>query len=159
MPYSLLVLLVLCMNLADAAADNNTRYYTFSIGGAHCGYYREERTAERLVSHARFRMDNQVIDAFFEYRLVGGKVTAFRLAPDDAFIDVPADHVPTGGVLLLVPQVQQVTTINVVMEGDLAKRWPVELRRDGDHVTEFRGEKKGREFWLRWRHRAHELGR
>jgi hypothetical protein len=151
MPYHLLTLLVLCMNLAaaaDAAADN-TRYYTFSIGGAHCGYYREEQTADRLVSHARFRMEEHVIDAFFEYRLVGGKVTAFRLDPDDAFIDVPADHVPTGGVLLLVPQVQQVTTINVVKEGDLTKRWPVELRRDGDHVTEFRGEKKGREFWLK----------
>lgn len=147
MRYLMLMLMVLCMNLV-AAADQ-ARFYTFSLGGSHCGYYREVRTQDRLLSHARFKMDEQVVDSYFEYRLVGGKVSAFRLDPDEAFVDVPADHIPTGGVLLLVPQVQQVTSINVVKEGDLAKRWPVELRREGDHVTEFRGEKKGREFWLK----------
>lgn len=152
MSYLVLGLLVFAIHVAaaaDAVPANYTRYYTFSLGGTHCGYYCEERTAERLVSHARFRMDGQVIDSFFEYRLVNGKVTSFRLDPDDAFIDVPADHVPTGGVLLVVPQVQQVTTLSVVKEGDLTKRWAIELRRDGDHITEFRGEKKGREFWLK----------
>lgn len=156
MPYHLLTLLVLCMTIANAAetapadaAAVYTRFYTLFIAGAHCGYYREERAADRLVCHARFRMDDQLIDSFFEYRLVGGKVTDFRLAPDEAFVAVPADHVPTGGVLLVVPNVQQVTALNVVMEGDLAKRWPIELRREGDHVTEFRGDKKGREFWLK----------
>ena len=148
MSYHPLMLMVFCMNLL-AAADHQTRFYTFSLGGAHCGYYREERSAERLICHARFKMDDQVIDSYFEYRLVAGNVTAFRLDPEEIFTDTPANHIPTGGVLLLVPQVVKETTITVVKEGDLTKHWQVTLRRDGNHVVEHKGETKGREFWLK----------
>lgn len=121
-----------------------TRYYDFTREGARVGYFEITEESGEIRMNARFEVDGSLSVNPFVVRLENGLPSAV-LPPDGERREVEAGHYPSAAWPVVLRS--GVNEYSAFDETTGAVR-TLELRREGDLVVEYDGDRKLRSFGI-----------
>ena len=158
------VFIVLCMLLGSCKREQKTdqsagmkeslvmEYFTFEIAGKRVGYYEQSNKDGILYSNAQFTMHGQVMENPFWIKHIDGRVTAYAMEEGQYHeFDQDADVFPSSAINLLLTQLQdgEDFTYRQFNEGKAVVKDTLSLRRSGNRIDEFKGDRSLRHFILK----------
>ena len=125
-------------------------YYDFSIGEQNAGYYTINSRPGVITMLAKFMLDGEIYENFFELKHDGDRVTAYRSGEGgwQSMEEFGEDHYPTSAYPLLLGKVKDRYVYQSIDEGSGEVQGETVLVRSGKRIIEKRRHITRRVFWM-----------